>query len=177
EIRRRGRFRIVSDSWDFDEVVATDPLRISVDVRVAGLNGNAVRDELIHSHGIYTEISTDACIVGFLGPGFAPDAQRFVDALHQLEPTTALAYADTPSLPLPHFGALSMSPREAWFAPAVKVPAFEAVGRVSADSLAAYPPGIPNVMPGEVITTEVVNFLRTVAASRGGYVRGATDAS
>lgn len=177
EIRRRGRFQIVSDSWDFDEVVASDPLRISVDVRVAGLNGNAVRDELIRSHGIYTEISTDACIVGFLGPGFAPDAQRFVDALHELEPTTALAYADTPSLPLPHFGALSMSPREAWFAPAVKVPAFEAIGRVSADSLAAYPPGIPNVMPGEVITTEVVSFLRTVAASRGGYVRGATDAS
>lgn len=175
EIRRRGRFQIVSDSWDFDEVVASDPLRISVDVRAAGMNGNAVRDELIHAFGIYAEISTDSCIVAFLGPGFAPDVNRFVDALNQLQPTAALAYADTHSLPLPQFGNLSMRPRDAWFAPAVKVPAYEAVGRVSADSLAAYPPGIPNVMPGEVITDEVVNFLRTVAASPGGYVRGALD--
>lgn len=175
EIRRRGRFQIVSDTWDFDEVVAVDPLRISVDVRAGGLNGNAVRDELIRAHGIYTEISTDACIVAFLGPGFTPEETRFVDALHQLQPTPTLAYADTPALPLPRSGDLSMRPRDAWFASAQKVPAYDAVGRVSADSLAAYPPGIPNVMPGEVITEEVVTFLRTVAASRGGYVRGATD--
>lgn len=175
EIRRRGRFQIVSDTWDFDEVVAVDPLRISVDVRAGGLNGHAVRDELIQAHGIYTEISTDACIVAFLGPGFTPEQNRFVDALDRLKPIGALAYADTHSLALPNFGDLSMRPRDAWFAPAEKVPAHEAVGRVSADSLAAYPPGIPNVMPGEVITDEVVTFLRTVAASPGGYVRGATD--
>lgn len=175
EIRRRGRFQIVSDTWHFDEIIATDPLRVSVDVRAAGLNGHAVRDELIRSYGIYTEISTDACIVAFLGPGFAPDGHRFVGALHQLESTGALAYADTYALPLPRTGNLNMRPRDAWFAPAVTVPAYEAVGRVSADSLAAYPPGIPNVMPGEVITEEVVDFLRTVAASPGGYVRGAID--
>lgn len=175
EIRRRGRFRIVSDTWDFEEVVANDPLRISVDVRAGGLNGNAVRDELIRAYGIYTEISTDSCVVAFLGPGFAPDVSRFVDALHRLQPTGTLAYAETHTLSLPHFGDLSMRPRDAWFAPAVKVPAHEAVGRVSADSLAAYPPGIPNVMPGEAITQEVVDFLRIVAASPGGYVRGATD--
>lgn len=177
EIRHRGKFQIVSDSWDFAEVVASDPLRVSIDVRAAGFNGHAVREELIRAEGIYTEISTDACIVAFLGPGFVPDDNRFVDALYRLELTDALAYADTHSLPLPHFGDLSMRPRDAWFAPAVKVPAHEAVGRVSADSLAAYPPGIPNVMPGEIITTEVVDFLRTVAASPGGYVRGSTDAA
>lgn len=175
EIRRRGKFQIVSDTWDFNEVVASDPLRISIDVRVAELNGHAVRDELIRAEGIYTEISTDACVVAFLGPGFVPDRNRFVDALDRLKPTGALAYTDTHSLALPDFGELSMRPRDAWFAPAVKVSAHDAVGRVSADSLAAYPPGIPNVMPGEVITDEVVTFLRTVAASPGGYVRGSID--
>lgn len=175
EIRRRGRFQIVSDTWDFDEVVASDPLRISVDVRAAGLNGHAARDELMRTERIYTEISTDACIVAFLGPGFAPDSHRFVDALHRLKPTAELAYADTHTLSLPHFGEPGMRPRDAWFAPAATVPAGEAVGRVSADSLAAYPPGIPNVMPGEVITRELIDFLRAVAASPGGYVRGAID--
>ncbi len=177
EIRRRGRFPIVSDTWEFDGVVASDPLRISVDVRAAGLNGHAVRERLIREEGIYTEISTDACIVAFLGPGFAPDSRRFVDALHRLEPTDSLAYADTYALPLPGFGELRMRPRAAWFAPAQIVEARDAIGRVSVDSLAAYPPGIPNVLPGEVITRDVVDFLRTVAASPGGYVRGATDAA
>ena len=58
-----------------------------------------------------------------------------------------------------------MTLRQAYFAPAELVPADQAVGRVSADSLAAYPPGIPNVMPGEILTADVLNFLRCTAAS------------
>ena len=174
-IRDGGRFKIVSDSWDHNEAVGADPLRISVDVRSAGLNGHAVRNELIRADGIYTEISTDACIVAFLGPGFEPDGERFVDALHRLDPSSRLAYADTFTLALPRTGELRIRPRDAWFATAVTVAAKDAVGRVSADSLAAYPPGIPNVLPGEVISAEVVDFLRKVAASPGGYVRGAMD--
>ena len=174
-IRDGGRFKIVSDSWDHNEAVAADPLRISVDVRSAGLNGHAVRDELIRADGIYTEISTDACIVAFLGPGFQPDGDRFIDALHRLDPSGRLAYADTLTLALPRTGELRIRPRDAWFAPAVSVPAKDAVGRISADLLAAYPPGIPNVLPGEVISAEVVDFLRKVAASPGGHVRGASD--
>ena len=68
-----------------------------------------------------------------------------------------------------------MTLRQAYFAPAELVPAEQAVGRISADSLAAYPPGIPNVLPGEVITVEVLNFLRSTAASPFGHVRGAAD--
>ncbi|MGO1312675.1 MAG: amino acid decarboxylase, partial [Brevibacterium aurantiacum] len=45
----------------------------------------------------------------------------------------------------------------------------------SADSLAAYPPGVPNVLPGEVLSAEVVDFLRATAAAPSGYVRGAQD--
>ena len=175
DIRRRGTMAVVSDSWAFDEVIGSDPLRVSVDVRRAGLNGHAVREELMRSSGIYTEISTDSCIVAFLGPGFTPDGSRFVDALHVIEPIGSLAYAPTPEPDLPRFGTLGMSPREAWFSPAAIVPAGEAVGRISADSLAAYPPGIPNVLPGEVVTLEVIDFLRKVAASPGGHVRGAMD--
>lgn len=55
------------------------------------------------------------------------------------------------------------------------MPAGDAVGRVSADALAAYPPGIPNVLPGEVVTGGTLEFLRTTAASPFGHVRGAVD--
>lgn len=68
-----------------------------------------------------------------------------------------------------------MLPRDAFFAATELVPAASAIGRVSADTLAAYPPGIPNLMPGEEITAEAVAFLTAVAASPSGYVRGAVD--
>jgi lysine decarboxylase len=68
-----------------------------------------------------------------------------------------------------------MTLRQAYFAPAELVPADQAVGRISADSLAAYPPGIPNVLPGEILTANVLNFLRNTAASPFGHVRGAAD--
>jgi lysine decarboxylase len=69
-----------------------------------------------------------------------------------------------------------MTAREAFLAPARLVPAEEAVGLVSADTLAAYPPGIPNVLPGEAVTAELVAFLRRTARAPGGHVRGALDA-
>ncbi|WP_404962596.1 hypothetical protein [Streptomyces sp. 147326] len=72
-------------------------------------------------------------------------------------------------------GAAKLTAREAFLSPARVVAAEEAVGRISADTLAAYPPGIPNVLPGEVVTAEVVRFLQQTAASPNGHVRGALD--
>ena len=77
--------------------------------------------------------------------------------------------------PLPAPGPARLTPRDAYFAPSELVDADAAVGRVSADALAAYPPGIPNIVPGEEITAETVAFLQAVAASPIGYVRGALE--
>lgn len=68
-----------------------------------------------------------------------------------------------------------MLPRAAFFAESIVVTAHQAIGQISADTLAAYPPGIPNLVPGEEITEETVTFLQAVASSPTGYVRGAAD--
>ena len=54
------------------------------------------------------------------------------------------------------------------------VPFEAAVGRVAAEPLAAYPPGIPNVLPGERLSREALDYI-TESIAHGGYVRGATD--
>ncbi len=54
------------------------------------------------------------------------------------------------------------------------MPAREAVGRVAAESLAAYPPGIPNVLPGERLTAETLDYIQQ-ALDHGGSLRGASD--
>ena len=66
-----------------------------------------------------------------------------------------------------------MSLRQAYFSPSQLMPTPECVGRVSAESLAAYPPGIPNLLPGEIITQEVIDFQLRTVRSPFGHVRGA----
>ena len=56
------------------------------------------------------------------------------------------------------------------------VSADSAIGRVSADLIAPYPPGVPVVMPGELLTSEIVNGLREAAAS-GVRIAYSTDAT
>ncbi|WP_235092430.1 MULTISPECIES: hypothetical protein [Streptomyces] len=120
------------------------------------------------------EVATDAAIVAVVGAGAAPDVDRFTEALHALpSPLGEQAPADPLRLPPP--GAVEMTTREAFLAPSRTVPAGEAVGQVSADTLAAYPPGIPNVLPAEVITAELVEFLHRISAAPNGHVRGAAD--
>jgi arginine/lysine/ornithine decarboxylase len=69
-----------------------------------------------------------------------------------------------------------MTPREAFFGPQEAVPIEQAVGRIASESLAAYPPGVPNVLPGERLTRETVDYINEVV-EHGGWVRGAVDRS
>ena len=67
-----------------------------------------------------------------------------------------------------------LSPREAFFAPNETVAAAAAAGRVSAELVAPYPPGIPVLAPGELITAEALAALREVIAD-GGRIAYAAD--
>jgi lysine decarboxylase len=67
-----------------------------------------------------------------------------------------------------------MTPREAFLGPQEVVPFEEAAGRVAAESLAAYPPGVPNVLPGERLTRETLDYIAE-SVGHGGHVRGGSD--
>ncbi len=55
----------------------------------------------------------------------------------------------------------AMLPRHAFFAPKETVPAGQAVGRICAEQITPYPPGIPVIIPGERITAELLDYLRS----------------
>ncbi|MBW4623482.1 MAG: aminotransferase class I/II-fold pyridoxal phosphate-dependent enzyme [Cyanosarcina radialis HA8281-LM2] len=69
-----------------------------------------------------------------------------------------------------------ISPREAFFSPAEMLPIDEAIDRLSAELICPYPPGIPVVMPGEVITQEAIDYLQKILAF-GGIITGCSDPS
>ena len=55
--------------------------------------------------------------------------------------------------------------RDAFFGPVEMVPAHKASGRIAAEQITPYPPGIPAVVPGERLTDAVVDYLRTGLAA------------
>lgn len=58
-----------------------------------------------------------------------------------------------------------LTPREAFFAAEEAVPLSQTTGRVAADAITPYPPGIPLVMPGERLTRDVIDLLQALRAA------------
>ncbi|MDN6666264.1 MAG: aminotransferase class V-fold PLP-dependent enzyme [Brevibacterium sp.] len=169
------------DFMNHPDVVDIDPFRLPIDITSTGLDGHAVRKRLTEDFDIFAEMATATTIVALIGVGKRPDLSRLFEALDQMrfesaDPDRAEVVSAAAGIPsLPSAGRLVALPRDAYFADSELVPAAEAIGRTSVSSLAAYPPGIPNVLPGEQITAETVEFLQSVAASPAGHVRGAAD--
>jgi arginine/lysine/ornithine decarboxylase len=66
------------------------------------------------------------------------------------------------------------SPREAFFAPTETVAIENSIGRISAETICPYPPGIPVLLLGEIITGESLRYLQQILAA-GGTIAGCSD--
>jgi lysine decarboxylase len=161
-------------------VAAWDPLRLSVDVRGTGATGHRIAQLMRERDDIILELFSENVIVAVFGIGEMPlaPAERLVDGLrHAVEEIGPAdleerrAFAEPPP-----WGPLEVAPRDA-FLGAQEVVAFEqAESRIAAESLAAYPPGVPNVLPGERLTGPTLDYIADSLA-HGGLVRGASDRS
>ncbi len=155
-----------------------DPLRLAIDVRGTGANGYDVAALLRDDADINLELAGENVMVGVFGMAEPAAAQgkRLVAALRAV--VDRLGERDDrtrePFAPPPPWSDLALSPREAFLGPQEAVSAAEAVGRIAAESLAAYPPGIPNVLPGERLTAETLDYIQA-ALDHGGSLRGASD--
>ncbi len=161
-------------------VAAWDPLRLSIDVRGTGATGHRIAELLRERDDIILELFSENVIVAVFGMGerAAPAAERLIEALHH--ETEQLGESDVSERGAfaepPPWGPLELAPRDA-FLGAQEIVAFDdAENRVSAESLAAYPPGVPNVLPGERLTGETLAYIADSLA-HGGLVRGASDRS
>jgi lysine decarboxylase len=159
-------------------VHAYDPLRLAVDVRGIAATGYELAPLLREIGDINLELYGQNVIVAVFGMGERglPEARRLVLALRTavervgLDPGGAGASFAAP----PPWGELAMTPREAYLGAQEVVPASAAAGRIAAESLATYPPGIPNVLPGERLTGETLAYVQNTL-ELGGSVRGASD--
>ena len=161
-----------------ESVHSWDPLRLTIDVRGTGMTGYRVAAGLRDLANVHVELAADTVIVAVfgMGTGTPARARRLLDGIETTLIELGVEQPDSiPEFaPPPPWGAPRMTPREAFLAPQDVVAFGEAEGRIGAEPLATYPPGIPNVLPGELLTRETLDYIRN-AVEGGGYVRGATD--
>ena len=122
-------------------------------------------------------------VVLAMGPGTtASDGERAAAAFRALcgdgtrsrsDAHADLHHIETPPEAPPE---AALSPRDAFFAATQRVPLQNSVGRACAELLCPYPPGVPLLFPGEIVTAQAVEALRATRAA-GGVVVGASDAS
>jgi arginine decarboxylase len=154
-----------------------DPAKLVVLLAGAGAHGSLVEADLIAA-GMPVEMGDRDTVVPIVT--IADDAERLGTFLTELiasierhrgrprRPAATAAWTVRPQTVL--------APREAFFAPNETVAAHAAVGRISAELVAPYPPGIPVLAPGELITSAALAALREVAAD-GGRIAYAADPS
>jgi arginine/lysine/ornithine decarboxylase len=157
-----------------------DPMHVLVDVSELGVSGYQVADWLRAEHRIDVGINDHRRVEATMS--IADDdesAGRLLAALEQL-PDAAKGMPEPPKVALPTAKDLepvmAALPRDAFFGPVETVPAAEAVGRVAAEQVTPYPPGIPALLPGATINAAVVEYLRTGLAA-GMVIPDVADAS
>jgi arginine decarboxylase len=158
-------------------IAGYDPLRIIVDVRETGRTGYEVADALRRSYDVIPELATQATIVFLVG--LAERRETLLRLAGDLEEVVKRIGTEGSVAPIVRPPAtlrneMAVAPRAAFLGAAEEVAVDDAVGRVSCESIAGYPPGIPALLPGERISAETVAYLRELVAS-GARLHGASD--
>lgn len=146
-----------------------DPLKLTADVRPLGISGYQAAEWLRSMCHVNVASADTVRVQAQLT--YADDDETeevLVGAFQRLVAEhNTIERAPHVQLPEPHALELEsvMTPRDAFFAPTQQVAVAASVGRIAAEVVSPYPPGVPVLAPGERITAEVVDYLRTGVAA------------
>ena len=161
-------------------ITGFDATKLVIDVDGLGLSGFAAEEALRYRFRIQPEMSDLVGVVCLVTIG---DTTRSIDRLVQAFRTLASERTgdDNPSSPALRSsgvaiapGRQALSPRDAFFAPSRAVPLTAATDQIAAELVIPYPPGIPVLAPGDIISAEKIDYLRH-GARHGMYLSGPSD--
>lgn len=149
------------EAMNGEAAFAYDPTKLTIHVRRLGLTGFEVEKWLRRHYNIEVELSDMYNILCLITPGdtretvdLLLDALRELSRQHNMNDESELVQVKTPEIP-----HLALSPRSAFYAETEVVPFREAADRIIAEFIFVYPPGIPILLPGEVITQENIDYI------------------
>ena len=140
-----------------------DPTKLIISVKDLGLTGYEVEKWLREKHNIEVELSdlyNILCIIS-LGDTEA-EGDLLVNALKDLanECEHRVGQIEPIEVLLPEIPVLALTPRDAFYSETEVIPFEESEGRIIAEFIMVYPPGIPIFIPGEIITKENLHYVR-----------------
>nr|WP_304215841.1 aminotransferase class I/II-fold pyridoxal phosphate-dependent enzyme [Fredinandcohnia onubensis] len=141
-----------------------DPTKLIISVKDLGITGSDAEVWLREKYNIEVEMSDLYNILCIVTPGDTKkEAELLIAALANLsEEVSHLSESRiVPEVLLPDIPVLALSPRDAFYSETEVVLFEESAGRVIAEFIMVYPPGIPIFIPGEIITEENLTYIQT----------------
>jgi len=147
-------------------VAEWDPLKLCVNVSALGISGYQAKEWLQSEHKLYAQLGDARHVVCSLTYADDEDAiERLANAFQKL--ANDPPKPDRPAPRVPPLEELNLeqvlNPRDAFFAPTEQVA--DPVGRISAEMVSPYPPGVPAILPGERFNRAVVDYVRAGKAA------------
>ncbi|RXM77057.1 arginine decarboxylase [Clostridium tetani] len=157
-------------------VFAIDPTKITITCRDLGITGFELDMILSNQYHIQLELSD---LYNGLAVGSFGDTKENIDALINALKEISKEYVNNENkksdfIDIPAIPKQVQIPRDAFNSEKVVLPLKDSEGRVSGEFLMAYPPGIPVLCPGEIITQEIIDYIQKLKDT-GLYVQGTED--
>jgi arginine decarboxylase len=173
KINATGAFKVLElDDLLPAEVLADgirlDPTKITIDISASGFGVEELREELMQRFNIQVEKNTHNTLTLLLTIGSTRSkVSRLFDAMLRLAKERRPPRAATRLPEVPRFSRLACLPRDAFYETGERItlideqgqPNAELLGRVCCDQIVPYPPGIPVLVPGQVIDAPVLSYL------------------
>ncbi|MEK7702935.1 MAG: aminotransferase class I/II-fold pyridoxal phosphate-dependent enzyme [Nitrospirota bacterium] len=146
----------------FSQMGGFDVTKLTITVKDLGLSGYQVSQILNTRYDIQVEMADPINVLVIVSIGDRKDdLVRLVDALREISKEYhGKAPLFSAQIGNPPFGkATDLSPRDAFFKELQYIPLVEADGKISAEIVTVYPPGIPILVPGEQVTQDVIQYI------------------
>lgn len=180
QINATGVFRVLSLEEMLpedvrDDGVRLDPTKLTVDISASGYSADELREVLFERFNIQVEKSTFNTLTLLVTLGATRSkVSRLYDAMLRLARERRPPAVRQRMPEIPRFTQLACLPRDAFYESGERLPLFDEhgqpnpalVGRVSCDQVTPYPPGIPVLVPGQVIDLSILNYLARLGASQ-----------
>ncbi|HWR61622.1 MAG TPA: aminotransferase class I/II-fold pyridoxal phosphate-dependent enzyme [Clostridia bacterium] len=153
-----------------------DPTKITINSRELGLSGHDLEEILSEKYYIQPEMSDlYNCLCVFSFGDTRETVDRLISALEEISAEQSCKeFIKSEVLGIPSIPESVLTPRDAFNSLTISIPVNDSVGLISAEFLMAYPPGIPILCPGEIITQEIVDYVNALKAAKL-YVQGTED--
>ncbi len=157
-------------SEEFKDVIGVyeiDPLKVLVRVQGLSINGYELANILRREYKIQVELQEEAIILAMFSMFHRRSHwEKFYYALEQIARRYNIDSLKQNVTVIPPAPQVILTPRQAYYSQKRTVKLEESAGLISGEIVAAYPPGIPGLLPGELITAEIIDYLLYLRANK-----------